>query len=66
MSSASMPLCAVDFQGRSVRATIDLVTLKNVGERIVLTFMNGDEPCVPVVLMPMDAKALGKALEMFA
>jgi len=43
-----------------------LVTLKNVGERIVLTFMNGDEPCVPVVLMPMDAKALGKALEMFA
>lgn len=63
--SASMPLSAVDLQGRSINATIEHFVVPNIGDRIVLTvYDNGVH--IPIVLMPKDARALAKALEMFA
>jgi hypothetical protein len=64
--SASAPLSAVDFKGRSLHATIEHFCLPNIGNRIVLSFLDDHGLTVPVVLMPQDAQALAKALEMFA
>ncbi|WP_310611657.1 hypothetical protein [Limnohabitans sp.] len=64
--TASMPLMSLDLRGRAMRAQIDLVTLPNIGERVVLTFHTptGEDPLFyPVPLMPCDARALAKALE---
>ena len=67
--SAAMPLSAVDIQGRAMRCSIELVSLPQIGERLILTFfsdVDDNEMPAPVLLMPCDALALGKALEMFA
>ena len=65
--SASIALKSLDYKGRSVHATLELVTHSNIGERLVLTFeRDSDHELTPVVLMPEDAQALAHALLMFS
>lgn len=57
---------SIDIRSRAMQAKVELVSLPNIGERVVLTFHTpeGEDPLFyPVPMMPRDAQALAKMLE---